>query len=255
MPCAGGNRGPLGVAGLLGQRGRSQARGDGIRDRLCPLDDLVVPQPAGERRSHVDHPHDRLRRLGAGSEGRLAGLSAQALSLDSGIVAEVGGPVGPRQRGRSNPHRQPGQLRRIHRAASRHAELAEAQIEKLTEAMALSAPSDMAPSPPSNSESVATGSQDRPHLPTKGTWTANDSGWSIKLTIDGNQLVANLRHSSVFGRMKCRGEVNNLGKIKGWCSGGQGFRKLRGTFPHVQLYYYGTFGATFIFDLHNENQR
>ena len=136
-----------------------------------------------------------------------------------------------------------------------YTELAEAQIEKLTEAMALSAPSDMAPSPPSNSESVATGSQDRPHLPTKGTWTANDSGWSIKLTIDGNQLVANLRHSSVFGRMKCRGEVNNLGKIKGWCSGGQGFRKLRGTFPHIQLYYYGTFGANFIFYLDNENQQ
>ena len=99
--------------------------GDGIRDRLCLPDHLVVPQPAGERRSHVDHPHDRLRRLGAGSEGRLAGLSAQALSLDSGIVAEVGGPVGPRQRGRSNPHRQPGQLRGSHRAASRRAELAE----------------------------------------------------------------------------------------------------------------------------------
>ena len=121
--------------------------------------------------------------------------------------------------------------------------------------LALSPPSDMAPSPPFNSESVATGSQDKPHLPTKGTWTANDSGWSIKLTLDRNQLVANLRHSNVFGRMKCRGEVSNLGKIKGWCSGGQGFRKLRGTFPHVQLYYYGTFGANFIFDLDNENQQ
>ena len=126
-----------------------------------------------------------------------------------------------------------------------YAALAHNRLKRL----APSPPSDIAPSPPSNNESPATGSQDGPHLPTKGTWTANDSGWSIKLTRDGNQLVANLRHSSVYGRMKCRGEISNLGEIKGWCSGNRGFRNLRGTLPHVQLYYFGTFGANFIFDL------
>ena len=65
-----------------------------------------------------------LRRPGAGPAGRLAGISAQALSLDSGAVAEAAGPVGRRQRRRPNPHRQPGQLRGGHRAASRRAELA-----------------------------------------------------------------------------------------------------------------------------------
>ena len=129
--------------------------------------------------------------------------------------------------------------------AGAYASLAQNSLKRL----APSPPSDIAPSPPSNNEPVATESMVKLRLPTEGTWTANNSGWSIKLTRDGNQLVAGVRHTGVFGSMKCQGEFSDSGEIKGWCSGTQGFRKLRGTFPHVQLYYYGTFGANFVFDL------
>ena len=94
----------------------------------------------------------------------------------------------------------------------------------------------LAPSPLPDDESVSTESEDKLHHLTKRIWKAKTRLWAIELEIDGNRVDANLRYKHSLDTLRCRGKINNIGKISAFCiSSGYANRRLKGTFPNIEL--------------------
>ena len=108
----------------------------------------------------------------------------------------------------------------------------------------------LAPSPPSNDQSAVIELDDRPQLPTKGTWETRYKHWTINLKIDDNRLFAILKNrtTGLDPRIRCVGNIDSVGTVEAWCRrfyGPPG--KLEGVFPNLRLVGIGSV-ALFSFD-------
>ena len=160
-----------------------------------------------------------------------------------------------------------------------YADLARAQIGKLTEAgtqaigvgtaagapasasagtesgaaqPASSAPVSAGLTPEAEVGAIQTGREDDLNLLTKKTWRTRGGRWTIDLTIDGDRVDAILSHSIWSWLQRCRGEIDRARKIVASCPD---VGRLVGTFPSLTLQNNSGYGggASFVFGLDKEN--
>ena len=108
----------------------------------------------------------------------------------------------------------------------------------------------LAPSPPSNDQSAVIELDDRPQLPTKGTWETRYKHWTINLKIDDNRLFAILKNrtTGLDPRIRCVGNIDSVGTVEARCRRAYGPPgKLEGVFPNLRLVGIGPV-ALFSFD-------
>ena len=108
----------------------------------------------------------------------------------------------------------------------------------------------LAPSPPSNDQSAVIELDDRPQLPTKGTWETRYKHWTINLKIDDNRLFAILKNrtTGLDPRIRCVGNIDSVGTVEARCRRAYGPPgKLEGVFPNLRLVGIGSV-ALFSFD-------
>ena len=123
---------------------------------------------------------------------------------------------------------------------------------------ASSAPMPAGPTPKEDGPAYA-GREDNLYLLTKKTWKTRNGRWGIRLTIDGDRVDAILSHSTRAMLSQCRGKVDSAKKIVASCeiadSGGYGYvvGRLAGTFPDLTLQNAGPDdGVSFVFELDKE---
>ena len=107
----------------------------------------------------------------------------------------------------------------------------------------------LAPSPPSNDQSAVIELDDRPQLPTKGTWETRYKQWTINLKIKDKRLFATVRnYTNSESVVRCVGNIDSVGTVEARCRGAYGPPgKLEGVFPNLRLVGIGPV-ALFSFD-------
>ncbi len=107
----------------------------------------------------------------------------------------------------------------------------------------------LAPSPPSNDQSAVIELDDRPQLPTKGTWETRYKQWTMNLKIKDKRLFATVRnYTNSESVVRCVGNIDSVGTVEARCRGAYGPPgKLEGVFPNLRLVGIGPV-ALFSFD-------